>query len=438
MEILHIKNFACIQELTLEINEICVLIGPQSSGKSLTAKLLHFFRTIDTTFTGSASRYLVRIFSARNTLANRPINQICDSVFRGVNEDLTIAFNKIFPPDAFKNEDFEITYTDNDGLSFVIKGHQSLIFELPPKYRQNIETNLAVIDEIVKKARKEETRLPVRYLVRRQLQKKTRDTSQETVYIPASRSYMNLLPAFYEESYDNSIQEESLKKIMIIDPFLTSFAEQRSYLNWYKNIERPPLKISKLRQRKRVRALCTSLLGGTVENDGKKEYIRHLDGRRIVSSLASSAQQEMLPLLNALENCADPDLEQIEFSLFIEEPEAHLFPSAQKKLMELLADCYNLQKNHPKIFITTHSPYILTSLNNLLLASQALQKKNCPKDIRKRYQNITLDPASFSAYYIGEGSARNLMKDNLILASEIDAISQEIGEEFNTLLDVIL
>ena len=50
----------------------------------------------------------------------------------------------------------------------------------------------------------------------------------------------------------------------------------------------------------------------------------------------------------------------------IEEPESHLFPETQKKIMQFIAAVKN---NGNEILVTTHSPYILGELNNLLYAN---------------------------------------------------------------------
>ena len=60
--------------------------------------------------------------------------------------------------------------------------------------------------------------------------------------------------------------------------------------------------------------------------------------------------------------------------VFLEEPEAHLFPSTQKDIMYDLVKILNRNK-WSSIFITTHSPYILSSLNNLIAAYDVLRKK---------------------------------------------------------------
>ncbi|GAB1442449.1 hypothetical protein MASR2M39_12840 [Ignavibacteriales bacterium] len=53
--------------------------------------------------------------------------------------------------------------------------------------------------------------------------------------------------------------------------------------------------------------------------------------------------------------------------IFIEEPEAHLHPEVQVKLMEYFVRLANLGV---KIIITTHSDYMLGKLSNILIANE--------------------------------------------------------------------
>ena len=68
---------------------------------------------------------------------------------------------------------------------------------------------------------------------------------------------------------------------------------------------------------------------------------------------ASSGQQEAIRIIQDLFYLLYEN--QKSFRI-IEEPEAHLFPQAQKKLIELLSLVVN--KTRSQIIITTHSPYV--------------------------------------------------------------------------------
>ncbi|MFM7370804.1 MAG: AAA family ATPase, partial [Sphaerospermopsis kisseleviana] len=94
------------------------------------------------------------------------------------------------------------------------------------------------------------------------------------------------------------------------------------------------------------------------------------NGKSTLINFASSGQQEVVWILLLILVLI---LNQRNVFLVIEEPEAHLFPVAQKQMIDLIALLANQAAN--QIILTTHSPYILSSFNNLLYAHQlGLQK----------------------------------------------------------------
>ncbi len=82
-------------------------------------------------------------------------------------------------------------------------------------------------------------------------------------------------------------------------------------------------------------------------------------------------------------------------TFIIEEPELNLFPASQNKLVQYLID-KTMNYGH-NILITTHSPYTLTSLNNLIYAFNVGQSHNeeVKLIVDKKYW---LNPADISAY----------------------------------------
>jgi predicted ATPase len=116
----------------------------------------------------------------------------------------------------------------------------------------------------------------------------------------------------------------------------------------------------------------------------KQDLLEFEDGRRVKLAQASSGQQEILPLLLLLARFFSLRLARGR-AVYIEEPEAHLFPSTQKLVVELMARSFRARSGEMSLVITTHSPYILTSVNNLLQAGQVYSKAS--PEIEKNWPN---------------------------------------------------
>ena len=66
-------------------------------------------------------------------------------------------------------------------------------------------------------------------------------------------------------------------------------------------------------------------------------------------------------------------MENLNATRIIEEPETHLFPNSQRLLIELLVMMCNTAKC--SYVITTHSPFVVAALNNLLYLYKAIHEK---------------------------------------------------------------
>ena len=117
--------------------------------------------------------------------------------------------------------------------------------------------------------------------------------------------------------------------------------------------------------------------------------------------------------------------------LIIEEPEAHLYPSAQFELVKLIALVANTTDS--QVFITTHSPYILSAFN-LLTYSGKVEKDNSDGLITASQR---INPDKLAAFKLEKGICRNIYNsdEGLIAAEEIDTASQKINTLFDKLID---
>lgn len=174
----------------------------------------------------------------------------------------------------------------------------------------------------------------------------------------------------------------------------------------------------------------------------EKDYVRGTDGRLIPLHLLSSGQQEALPLFVML-IYASSLIGQSKRTIFIEEPEAHLFPEAQSTLLELLVRMTNQKTQEqgtvpPELFITTHSPYVLLQLNNFLKAG-ALARDDI-FDNESLYDIVPKDrllrPDDVQAYAIREGVLKDIKScRGLIDADYIDSVTDQMMGQFTALID---
>lgn len=166
-----------------------------------------------------------------------------------------------------------------------------------------------------------------------------------------------------------------------------------------------------------------------------------VDEKFATEPILSSGQRSVIPLFIILDSFMHSPKGDFTWA-GIEEPELHLFPDSQYQVVSYFAKIHNKTSAHFQL--TTHSPYILTSLNNLLYAGKlAKEQPEKEKQIAEFVpKEQWLDPDRFSAFYVDEGGIRNILdydpktKQGLgtIDADEIDKISETIGNTMGKLI----
>lgn len=127
--------------------------------------------------------------------------------------------------------------------------------------------------------------------------------------------------------------------------------------------------------------------------------------------------------------------------IFIEEPEENLFPESQYEMMlaivKALKETFERTKEDSYVMMTTHSPYILSTLN-LLLKSAVAAGSETGKDglIGKKY---LLPVNKFGAYCADHGTMTDILdkESGFIDGEYLDTISQEINRKAARINEVI-
>lgn len=122
-------------------------------------------------------------------------------------------------------------------------------------------------------------------------------------------------------------------------------------------------------------------------------------------------------------------------NIFLEEPEQNLYPTTQRELIFHLMELIH-KKDH-NVFITTHSPYILTSLNNLLYASHvAMKNESAVKRLIPSRYWVCYDEVG--AWFVKKGTIHSILdnKSKQIKAERIDEVSRDLNKNYDKLMNL--
>lgn len=415
MESLTIENFLIIKYAEIEIKKINVIIGEQSTGKSIIAKLVFLFQTF--------LFYQVKLL----------VTNLQDQ--QGLKRHLQKRFEELFPKYAWKEQVFKIVYRLDD-MNFLIErykdksGYFKLQFTYSDNFKKFYNTTIRQVSKIAKSNNKvtQDIYSDMNDCVAKNIadffQGNEKIFSTKILFVPASRTlfvkyFTNNIFTFLANNFD-------------LDPLIINFGSnyetaQRLYriINEFQDQENDQRRLYD-----QIKLITEKILSGSYGREKDQDWLYHADGRKINLIDASSGQQEALPMLLIL--LVFPFFATHESNqFFIEEPETHLFPSAQRDMVELFTLLY--ANKNCRFFLTTHSPYILTALNNKIMAAN-VEPVKAEKSLG--YKN-TIQFQDVSAYTISNGQTQSILDTevNLIGINNLDAVSDELSQEFEEILE---
>ncbi|MFM2477314.1 AAA family ATPase [Celerinatantimonas sp. MCCC 1A17872] len=419
MEGITIDNFLVVKRAKFEINRINVIIGPQALGKSVVAKVAFFLR--------NCSGYFIEGCIKENTLLD-------------ISKKIKIDFLSRFPKYTWNGTNFAIEYYNGSisikiiGVKSKSKNNTTIKVSYNKRLKAIYNKNRTLYRKKVESINASESKdasdelFGFFYSDIKMKLFESEETSffKETVFIPASRSFFSNLQKNIFLFLSSNID---------IDPFLKDFGSQ--YEMAKKMYKRGILEKESFRgnMNENINELFGRILKGQYRSRDDQDWIFSAKERKIINVLnASSGQQESLPFLLVL----------IVFSrfmendfFFIEEPEAHLFTDSQSQIVSLLSELY---KEDTRFFITTHSPYILTTLNNMIYANDVVGS-DADKLAKFKKINGGGEPIKFedvSAYTIKNGILESILdtKYRMINSAHLDGVSDRIEEVMDNLMEM--
>lgn len=120
-------------------------------------------------------------------------------------------------------------------------------------------------------------------------------------------------------------------------------------------------------------------------------------------------------------------------SLHLEEPELSLFPTNQWGLMQyLVKECIMGERAEIDLTMATHSPYILTALNIMMLAYRARLRDTSLADAIVGHDFPALDPDSVKVWRMTNGYLETIFDDELQLID--GTVLDEVSDTYESLI----
>ena len=390
MKHLVIRHFGPIKEVDMDLRRVNIIIGPQSSGKSTILKIACFCDWME----------------RQIELTQNP-DKYCDSNFFIEN---LIGFHKL---EGYLQQETYIRY-ENDAVSF--------------DYSEKNKKCTFKWNE-----------------AKRWKYKRTK-----IAYIPAERNLVAAIPNWYQVN---------MNKDNILDFMKEWEFARKAFLKGEQILDLPvKYEYNAYNQGDRIKLENGKELDLTVASSGLQALtplyvmLRYLTSEYYKEAHTNVEQDMLRQNLHEVvakecagltkgeqQNIIDTILTPHHTDLFVEEPEAHIFPSTQKSFVYSLVEMLNGNVQHT-CFLATHSPYILTAFNNIILAGEtmAMSKEKADKVsvIMPKRQTLCYDEVA--AFEMSNGRNHSIMDEDfrLISADAVDAASQEISNDFDYLLNI--
>lgn len=436
VERIVINKLGPIDYCDFEINDFMIFTGPQASGKSTIAKSIFFFRNIRKLIVKAINKpFLMEKDGMELSTKGRLMREI-RSTFLQTFGSTWCMDNRMY---------VKYYYTDSVYIKIHLKNGSSSHNYMRIDFSKELTNFLTryedmKLDLLINKSDEAYRDFLMNALNNENLDKgmdELFENSEEVIYIPAGRSMMTLFSSqlMYMYSVMNDDQKRSLdyctqnylERIMQLKP---SFSNSVETLIKDK-IELTDIKINK-ENLEQCADLMKQILHGEYRNVDGEERLQVSQDKYVKINFASSGQQEAIWILNVVFYYL---LNNKKTFFIIEEPESHLFPDAQKLMTEFIS----LAKNGGnKVLLTTHSPYILGTINNMLYANRISKKVNKSKVVKIMNRLKWLQFEKLSAYYVESGVIRSCLdKEFESIDNEvIDGVSDVINSDYDRMLEL--
>ena len=407
---------------TIEYHRFCILIGPQSNGKSTIAKILSTCLWLEkeacTSLTteiikdGDEFKSLVENFHRMHEYIHPKSSYIeYQSSYITIiydKGDFSLSFNNNLSYNRLK-----ISYMPSDRNIVTMKDIEKRDLE-PTNFRSFLFDWLDTNRNFDSQHKAPILNLDVKYYFNDKVKERMDMLTHEngvTYDIPL---------------YDASSGMQSLVPMTVLMHYLTT--------DYFNNYGKDTSFDQQQKQNERAwaitREITTKYFPEQVKQKDYKEVYNEL-----IKMKAIEHDNEATSYIDEMKNLFVRFTTPQSISFILEEPEQNLFPKTQVDLFNDIISLCNAD-HLSSVFVTTHSPYLLAAANILLFSGQLLDfgvELKQLKDITG--SEISIKDGDFTAYTVSGGTCHSVVdeKTHLIKENELDSASDYNAEVFDSL-----
>lgn len=452
---LKVEQLAKIKEATIEVKNLTIFVGKNSTNKSYMAHTIYMVNKIISTRYNIADNVLTLISrDYRNT--DMYLEHL--KLLRTVKKEIKPSLNE----DGLRIVILDLSSID---ISSIIKDIKDFFLkDIIELMNQSFNSNQEIIKNIhfvnhqsslsnLFDDNKLEIMSPNEYLVYplainiifQEIRNNfiQHQISNKTFYFPASRTgfvlaFDEIVSGVLRSQFGSKPTTTKMTEPMI--DFISNFSDIKSGNFFDEENERDTKdnSIQKLFEFIEKRIIKGKIIEETTAQNYTQFYLEASNQKKLNLHLSSSATVELLPLIIFLKHFSSID----DRLLVIEEPEAHLHPKAQIEMARLLV---MLSNAGAKVLITTHSDYILNEISNCIKLSNASTEKK--KNYLERYEldeSTVISSSDVSAYLFKDIEGEKIEVDELIIDEygiandNFDDILDELLERTDEINEMVL
>ena len=417
------------QTAIIEFKRFCILIGPQSNGKSTIAKILSTCMWLEKEACTTLSTDVIKDGNDFKSVVedfHRMQNYIHPdrSMIEYYSPFVKIVYNKgdfsMSFEDNLSYERLKITYVPSDRNVVTMKDIEKRDLD-PTNFRSFLFDWLETNRNYDSKHKATILNLGIKYYFNAEAKERKDMLTHEngvTYDIPlydASSGMQSLVPMHVLMHY-------------LVTDYFANYGKGVSFEQQQKNVQLAW---------EITREITTKYYPEEVQNKDYRNVYNELikskadvDDPKAIGHLA-----EMKGLYTRLSTPKSISFILEEISFILEEPEQNLFPRTQVDLFNDIIDLCN--SDYPSsVFITTHSPYLLAAANILLFMGK-MQELGVEMEQLKELTgfNTLIKKGEFTAYSVSDGTCCSIIdgETGLIKENELDTASDYNAEVFDSL-----